>query len=94
MNSPDDILASLLTLLEKELQKFTIDLWFSDAKAVALRQDCFIIRTSPYKKEVILARFRDVCRKVLFQIFSTEMDLVVLTDRPDVRPDMVKVDVK
>ena len=80
MNSPDDILASLLTLLEKELQKFTIDLWFSDAKAVALRQDCFIIRTSPYKKEVILARFRDVCRKVLFQIFSTEMDLVVLTD--------------
>ncbi|MBQ5972890.1 MAG: chromosomal replication initiator protein DnaA [Oscillospiraceae bacterium] len=69
-----------MTLLEKELQKFTIDLWFSDAKAVALRQDCFIIRTSPYKKEVILARFRDVCRKVLFQIFSTEMDLVVLTD--------------
>ena len=66
MHSADDILASLLSLLEKEIQKLTIDIWFSDAKAVELRQDCFIIRTStPYKKEVIQSRYSEVCKRTL-----------------------------
>ena len=81
MHSADDILASLLSLLEKDMQKLAIDIWFSDAKAVELRQDCFIIRTStPYKKEVIQTRYSDICKKTLSQIFSTEMDFVVLDE--------------
>ncbi|MBR4941861.1 MAG: chromosomal replication initiator protein DnaA [Clostridia bacterium] len=81
MHSADDILASLLSLLEKEMQKLAIDIWFSDAKAVELRQDCFIIRTStPYKKEVIQTRYSEICRKILSQIFSTEMDFIVLDE--------------
>ncbi|MBQ1955257.1 MAG: chromosomal replication initiator protein DnaA [Clostridia bacterium] len=81
MHSADDILASLLSLLEKDMQKLAIDIWFSDAKAVELRQDCFIIRTStPYKKEVIQTRYSEICKKTLSQIFSTEMDFVVLDE--------------
>ncbi|MDD6262146.1 MAG: chromosomal replication initiator protein DnaA [Clostridiales bacterium] len=81
MHSADDILTSLLSLMEKEMQKLTIDIWFSDAKAVELRQDCFIIRTSTsYKKEVIQTRYSEICRKILSQIFSTEMDFIVLDD--------------
>ena len=81
MHSADDILASLLSLLEKEMQKLAIDIWFSDAKAVELRQDCFIIRTStPYKKELIQTRYSEICRKILSQIFSTEMDFIVLDE--------------
>ena len=90
MHSADDILASLLSLLEKDMQKLAIDIWFSDAKAVELRQDCFIIRTStPYKKEVIQTRYSDICKKTLSQIFSTEMDFVVLdeTEAPPATKD-------
>lgn len=84
MNSADDVLKSLLTLMEKEIQKITIDIWFSDASAVDLRQDCFIIRTTtPYKKEIILTRYGDLVRKTLSQIFSADMDFLVLdADEP------------
>ena len=79
MNSADDVLKSLLSLMEKEIQKITIDIWFSDATAVDLRQDCFIIRTTtPYKKEISLTRYGDLVRKTLGQIFSADMDFIVL----------------
>ncbi|MBR6772984.1 MAG: chromosomal replication initiator protein DnaA [Clostridia bacterium] len=79
-----------MSLLEKDMQKLAIDIWFSDAKAVELRQDCFIIRTStPYKKEVIQTRYSDICKKTLSQIFSTEMDFIVLdeTEAPPAAKD-------
>ena len=84
MHSAADVLRSLLALLEKDIQKMTIDIWFSDASAVELRRDCFIIRTTtPYKKEIITTRFGDLVRKTLEQIFSAEMDLIVLdADEP------------
>ncbi len=84
MHSADDVLRSLLALLEKDIQKMTIDIWFSDATAVELRRDCFIIRTTtPYKKEIITSRFGDLVKKTLEQIFSAEMDLIVLdADEP------------
>ena len=70
--------------MEKEIQKITIDIWFSDATAVDLRQNCFIIRTTtPYKKEIILTRYGDLVRKTLGQIFSADMDFIVLdADEP------------
>ena len=84
MNSADDVLKSLLSLMEKEIQNITIDIWFSDATAVDLRQDCFIIRTTtPYTKELILTRYGDLVRKTLGQIFSADMDFIVLdADEP------------
>ena len=84
MHSADDVLRSLLSLLEKDIQKMTIDIWFSDAAAVELRRDCFIIRTTtPYKKEIILDRFGELVKKTLAQMFSAEMDLIVLdADEP------------
>ncbi len=84
MHSADDVLKSLLSLLEKEIQKITIDIWFSDAAAVELRQDCFIIRTTtPYKKEIITTRYGELVKKTLGQIFSADMDFIVLdADEP------------
>ena len=84
MRSADDVLMSLLSLLERDIQKMTIDIWFSDSKAVELRQDCFIIRTSTaYKKEIILSRYGDMVKKTLSEMFSAEMDFVVLDNEED-----------
>ncbi len=79
MRSADDVLKGLLKLLERDLQKITIDIWFQDAKAVALRQDCFIIRTStPYKKDTILSRYGALVKKTLAEMFSADMEFYVL----------------
>lgn len=70
----------------------TIDIWFSDAKAVELRKDCFIIRTSTaYKKEIIQSRYGDMVKKTLSEIFSADMDFVVLDGEEDtpVSPDAI-----
>lgn len=84
MRSADDVLKSLLSLLERDIQKMTIDIWFSDAKAVELRQDCFIIRTSTaYKKEIIQSRYGELVKKTLSEIFSVDMDFIVLDSDED-----------
>ena len=84
MRSADDVLKSLLSLLERDIQKMTIDIWFSDAKAVELRQDCFIIRTSTaYKKEIIMSRYGELVKKTLSEIFSCDMDFIVLDSEED-----------
>ena len=87
MRSADDVLKSLLSLLERDIQKMTIDIWFSDAKAVELRQDCFIIRTSTaYKKEINQTRYGELVKKTLSEIFSVDMDFIVLDSDEDALP--------
>ena len=81
MHSADDVLTMLLSLLEKEISKLSLDIWFADAKAVELRQDCFIIRTdSTFKKETIITRYSDAVCKALEQMFSAKMDFIVLDE--------------
>lgn len=96
MNSADDVLKSVLKLLENEIQPLTIEIWFADAKAVELRQDCFIIRTdTPYKKEIIQTRYADKVKKVLEQIFSAPMDFIVIDGTEPVPADTsVKPEIK
>jgi chromosomal replication initiator protein len=79
VHSANDVLAHILNLLEKQITKVTIDTWFSDATAVALKQDCFIIRTtSPFKKQVIDSRYGDMVRAILQELFSADMGFMVL----------------
>lgn len=84
MQSSDDVFKSILTLLESKISKATIDTWLSDASTVALGGDYFAIRTtSPFKKQIIQERYAGQVKDALRELFSAEMDFVVLdADEP------------
>ena len=43
MNSPADIWAKVLSLMENEMTATTINTWFDDARAVSLDADKFVL---------------------------------------------------
>ncbi len=84
MNSAADVLASMLQLLESRLSKTTISTWFEDAEAVELTDSKLVIYTpTPFKQDVIVGRYADLCNEALREIFSADVTLEVVTEKPD-----------
>jgi len=79
MNSAADIWKRILLLLEGEMTATTISTWFDDAEAVSLEENRFILYTpSDFKKGIIETRYLTVVKKVLFELFSADFDVVIL----------------
>ena len=79
MNSPADIWARVLSLMEADMTATTIHTWFDDTEAVALEEDRFVLHTpSDFKKDIIAARYLGAVKKALHELFSAEFDVLVL----------------
>lgn len=79
MNSPADIWAKVLSLMENDMTATTINTWFDDARAVALEEDRFILHTpSNFKRDIIQSRYLTAVQKALRELFSSDFEVVVL----------------
>ena len=79
MNSAADLWAKILQLMEEEITATTIGTWFDDAQAVALAENRLILHIpSDFKKEIIADRYVSVIKRVLFELFSDEFDVLLL----------------
>ena len=79
MNSPADIWARVLSLMEADMTATTIHTWFDYTEAVALEEDRFVLYTpSDFKKDIIAARYLGAVKKALHELFSADFDVLVL----------------
>ena len=80
MNSAADIWASAVALLEKELTPTAVSTWFYDAEAMELREDQLVLCVpTEFKKNIILSRYLPHLKKVLYDLFAADMDVVIFT---------------
>ena len=81
MNSANEIWASVITLLEQELTATAVSTWFGDAKAIDLNEDQLVISgPAQFKKDIIVKRYLPQRKKVLYDLFAANIDVVVLTE--------------
>ena len=79
MNSPADIWAKVLSLMEGEMTATTINTWFDDAIAVSLDEDRFVLYTpSNFKRDIIVSRYVPAIQKALHELFSADFKVTVL----------------
>lgn len=80
MNSAAEIWSSVIALLEKELTPTAVSTWFYDAEAIDLQEDRLVICTpSEFKKNILVQRYLPILKKVLYDLFAAELDVLVLT---------------
>ena len=80
MNSAADIWDRVLSLMEQTMTKTTISTWFSDAEPVALEENRFILCIpTDFKKEIVESRYLPDIKKALYDLFSADLDVVILS---------------
>ena len=80
MNSAADIWDRVLSLMEQTMTKTTISTWFSDAEPVALEENRFILCIpTDFKKEIVESRYQPDIKKALYDLFSADLDVVILS---------------
>ena len=81
MNPAADIWARLLELMKADMTSTTITTWFDDIVPVALEDDRYVIYSpTRFKRDIIASRYAQFIKKALFELFSAELDVVVLTE--------------
>ena len=79
MNSPADVWAKVLSLMEADMTPTTINTWFDDVKAVSMDTDRFVLHTpSNFKRDIILSRYLPAIKKALHELFSADFEVVIL----------------
>lgn len=79
MNSPADIWAKVLSLMEADMTPTTINTWFDDAVAVALEEDRFVLHSpTNFKRDIIQSRYVPAIQKALRELFSADFKVEVL----------------
>lgn len=79
MNSLNDIWQSILAELSGQLTPTAINTWFSDCEPIELGERRLVVQTTTdFKRNIILQRFSDTIKSALTDIFSCDMDLLVL----------------
>ncbi len=80
MDSLHDIWQSVMARLSAALTPTAINTWFADCEPVDLEERRLVLQTtSDFKRNIILQRFGQTIRDALQDLFSCEMDLLVLT---------------
>ncbi len=80
MNSIDDVWSAVVGLLGDALSPIAISTWFSDCRAVALRDNCLVLWTpSDFKKNILDTRFRPAIKDALKQLFATDTDVSIIS---------------
>lgn len=81
MNSAEDIWSRVLEMLKTDLTSTAIDTWFSDCRAVDISDNKLVLSSSTkFKKDVIESRFLPLIKNALFEIFSGDFDVVILSE--------------
>jgi len=79
MNSLNDIWQSILAELGGQLTPTAINTWFSDCVPVDLGERKLVVQTTTeFKRNIILQRFSETIKNTLADIFSCDMELLVL----------------
>ena len=78
MNSINDLFQMVLTQLEGSFPKTTINAWFSDAEALKLDGNTFVLAAAnQFKKELIESRFTTALEEALTELLGEQITLVV-----------------
>ena len=81
MNSAKDVWARVLEILSEKLTSTAVDTWFSDTEAVEIREGRLVLHcASTFKRETIKTRFTPILKDALFELFSGDMDLLILEE--------------
>ena len=81
MNSAADVWSRVLNILSNDLTTTAISTWFDDCRAVELSGNRLYLHTpSVFKKGVIEGRFSGTIRSALSELFSGDVDVVILDD--------------
>ena len=86
MNSLNDIWSEIIKILSEELSPTTINTWFLDCTPVEL-DDCKLVLHTPseFKKGILNERFLPQIKKALYNLFSTEFEVVILCSEAEMR---------
>jgi len=81
MNSAIDVWEKVLKILSADLTSTAISTWFVDCRAVEFSDNRLFLHTpSVFKKSVIEERFAGTIKSALSEVFSGNVDVVVLDD--------------
>jgi len=81
MNSASDIWKKTLNLLSRDLTEVAISTWFDDCTAIEFSDNTLFLHTpSDFKKEQIETRWSGPIKSALFELFSGEVDVIILND--------------
>lgn len=87
MNNVSDIWDSIKELLSQELTPVAMDAWFKDCHVVDMRNSSITFSTpTPFRRDMILQRFLPQLKKAVFELFSAEMDILVVTEKELEKP--------
>ena len=79
MNSAADVWKKVLELLSRDLTETAINTWFSECRAVDIDDKKLVICvSSDFKKNVIEGRYLPLIKNALKEIFSGDMDILIL----------------
>ncbi len=80
MNPASEVWTRVLDLLKKQMTPTTINTWFDDAAAVSLEEDRFVLFSpTSFKRDIIASRYAAMIREALYELFSADLQVVVLT---------------
>ena len=80
MNSPADVWAKILSLMEADMTATTINTWFDDATAVALEDDRFVLYSPTASSGTSSPPAMSPKSRPLRDLFSCDMEVTVLTE--------------
>ena len=81
MNSAADIWERVLSLMQQTMTETTITTWFSDAEPIALDENRFSLYVpTDFKREIVASRYIGDIKKALYDLFSAELEVVVLSE--------------
>jgi len=81
MNSAVDVWERVLKILSADLTSTAISTWFEDCRAVEFSDNRLFLHTpSVFKKSVIEGRFSGTIKSALGEVFSGNVDVVILDD--------------
>ena len=93
MNPAADVWAKVLDLMQPEMTTTTIKTWFDDATAVALEETRFVLYSpTRWKRDIIASRYVSKIQAALRELFSADLDVVVLTEDELAKYDQPKQD--
>ena len=81
MNSLMDIWQSILDIVGQDLTPTAMQTWFADCKPVYIKDNRLVVHTtSDFKRDIIQKRFAATITQALTDLFSTDFQLMILTD--------------
>ena len=81
MNSIDDIWQEVIKVLSTQLTPTAIKAWFDDCVPVEIADSRLVIRTTnDFKRSIINDRFGSMIKAALSELFSSNFDLLILTE--------------